>query len=152
MYIRYFGIHCPAVIQSGLRLFNASSGSKAASVLIAGLLFSAVSAQAALTVTAGLTVTNACNRDIVIAVHYKGSGGGWITTPFVSIPANRTMDRVVSSDNSIFYYYAESQSDARVRWTGDNGFKVNGRVYPMKKAALNWDEGRNRYHLRLTCS
>ena len=117
--------------------------------VIAGLLFPALSANATLTVTPGLTVTNACNTDIAIAVHYKGNTG-WSTTRFVTIPANKTRERVASSDNSIFYYYAESLS-GKIRWAGDRNFAVEGKAYPMKQTDLNWDEDRNRYHLRLTC-
>jgi uncharacterized membrane protein len=117
--------------------------------VIAGLLFPAVSANATLTVTPGLAVTNACHTDIAIAVHYKGNRG-WSTTSFVSIPAKKTKERIVSSDNSIFYYYAESLS-GKIRWAGDKNFPVEGKAYPMKKTTLDWDEERNRYHLRLTC-
>ena len=115
----------------------------------AGLLFPAVSANATLTVNPGLTITNACNTDIAIALHYKGNTG-WSTTSFVSIPAKKTKERVVSSNNSIFYYYAESLS-GKTRWSGDRNFTVEGKAYPMKKTTLDWDEQRNRYHLRLTC-
>jgi uncharacterized membrane protein len=117
--------------------------------VIAGLLALVVSANASLTVTPGLTVTNACDTDIAIAVHYKGNTG-WSTTSFVSIPAKRTKERVVSSNNSIFYYYAESLS-GKVRWSGDRNFAVEGKAYSMKKTSLDLDEDRNRYHLRLTC-
>lgn len=118
-------------------------------VLVAGLLLPAVATHASLTVTPGLTVTNTCNTDIAIAVHYK-AGTGWSTTSFVSIPARKTKERVASSSNSIFYYYAESAS-GKYRWTGDKNFAVAGKVYPMKRTALDLDEDRNRYHLRLTC-
>ena len=117
--------------------------------VMAGLLFPAVSANASMTVTPGLTVTNSCNTDIAIAVHYKGNTG-WSTTSFVSIPAKQTKERVVSSSNSIFYYYAESQS-GKIRWAGDRSFTVAGKAYPMKQTNLDRDEERNRYHLRLTC-
>jgi uncharacterized membrane protein len=115
----------------------------------AGLLSLAVSANATMRVNPGLTVTNACNEDIAIAVHYKGNTG-WSTTSFVSIPARKTRERVASSNNSIFYYYAESLS-GKIRWTGDRKFPVEGKAYPMKKMTLDWEEDRNRYHLRLTC-
>jgi uncharacterized membrane protein len=116
---------------------------------IAACLLPTLTANATLTVTPGLAVTNACNTEIAIAVHYKANTG-WATTSFVSIPANRTKERVASSSNSIFYYYAESTS-GKVRWSGDSNFPVEGKAYPMKKTQLEWDEDRNRYHLRLTC-
>ena len=40
-------------------------------VVMAGFLLWAAPAGASLTVTPGLTVSNRCNKDIVIAVHYK---------------------------------------------------------------------------------
>jgi uncharacterized membrane protein len=121
----------------------------AKAAVIAGLLLPAASANASLTVTPGLTVTNSCNTDIAIAVHYKGSTG-WNTTSFVSIPARKTKERVVSSSNSIFYYYAESLS-GKIRWSGDRNVRVEGKTYAMKEMTLDRDEDRNRYHLRLTC-
>ena len=118
--------------------------------VVAGLLSAAASANATLTVTPGLTVTNACSTDIAIAVHYK-SNTGWSTTSFVSIPARQSKERVASSSNSIFYYYAETLS-GKARWAGDRDFAVAGKTYPMRRTDLNFDEERNRYHLRLTCS
>jgi len=116
---------------------------------IAGCLLPALTAHASMTVTPALAVTNACNTDIAIAVHYKANTG-WTTTSFVTIPANRTRERVASSGNSIFYYYAESTS-SRYRWSGDSDFRVEGKAYPMKKTKLERDDDRNRYHLRLSC-
>lgn len=121
----------------------------AKAALITALLLPAVAANATQTITPGLTVTNACNADIAIAVHYKGNTG-WSTTSFVTIPAGRTKERVASSSNSIFYYYAETLS-GKIRWAGDSDFAVGGRAYPMKKTKLDRDEERNRYYLRLTC-
>ena len=116
---------------------------------IAGCLLPVLTANASMTVTPALAVTNTCNTDVAIAVHYKANAG-WTTTSFVSIPAKKTKDRVASSSNSIFYYYAESVS-GKYRWSGDHDFRVEGKAYPMKKTSLDWDEDRNRYHLRLTC-
>jgi uncharacterized membrane protein len=116
---------------------------------IAALLLTAAAADASLTVTPGLAVTNACSTEIAIAVRYKANTG-WSTTSFVSIPPGRTKERVASSSNSIFYYYAETTS-GKVRWSGDRTVAVGGRDYPMKKTTLDLDDERNRYHLRLTC-
>jgi hypothetical protein len=130
---------------------KARRGLRAALGLTAGLLLPTLSAHATLNVTPGLTVTNACGADIAIAVHSKGNAG-WSTTPFYTIRARGSRERVVSSDNSIFYYYAESLSgNPRIRWSGDKNFTVDGKVYPMKETRLNRDDDRNRYHLRLTC-
>ena len=116
---------------------------------IAGCLLPALAANASMSVTPGLAVTNTCNTDIAIAVHYKANTG-WTTTSFVNVPAKRTKERVASSSNSVFYYYAESPS-GKYRWSGDHDFRVEGKAYPMKKTKLEWDDDRNRYHLRLTC-
>ena len=91
----------------------------------AGLLSLAVSANATMRVNPGLTVTNACNEDIAIAVHYKGNTG-WSNTSFVSIPARKTRERVASSNNSIFYYYAESLS-GKIRGPVTGTSRLRGR-------------------------
>jgi uncharacterized membrane protein len=115
---------------------------------IAGGMTAAL-ALAALSVTPGLTVRNKCNQDIVIAVHYRAASG-WATTPFVSVAAGRSVDRVASSDNAIFYYYAESLSGGH-KWAGDQNFRVDGKPYPMKKKELELDSQRNRFLLLLSC-
>jgi len=119
-------------------------------VMVAGLLLSPMGANAALTVVPGLTVHNQCPYDLIIAVHYQGSGGHWATAPFATIRGKERKDSVISTDNSIIYYYAESSSG--VRWTGNHNFSVGGKTYPMKEARLNLDQERNRYYLGLTCN
>ena len=108
-------------------------------------------ASATLTVNPTLSVHNRCGVEIIIAVHYKGQNG-WETTPFVNVRANEQKDDVVSSDNSIFYYYAQDLSDKpKARWAGDQNHKVNGKDYPMKKAALTLNRQSNSYRLELSC-
>jgi hypothetical protein len=119
-------------------------------IVIAGCLLAPASANATLTVTPGLTVHNKCPSDIVIAVRYKDSRGNWSTAPFTSIGARQRKERVVSSNNSIFYYYAESTSG--VRWTGDHSVRVGAKTYPMKEKRLTFDRDRNRFLLGLTCT
>ena len=121
-------------------------------IVMAGFLIPPMSAGASQTVTPGLTVSNQCHKDIVIAVHYKNSRGNWNTTPFTNIRARTQKNAVASSDNSIFYYYAESTTGKPTRWSGESNFKVEGKTYPMKKMRLDLDEKRNRYHLELTCN
>lgn len=121
-------------------------------VVMAAFVLWAAPAGASLTVTPGLTVSNRCNKDIVIAVHYKDSRGNWTTTSFTSIRAGGQKERVASSDNSIFYYYAESTTGSPTRWSGDRDTKVEGKTYPMKEKKLNLDRDRNRFLLELTCT
>src|SRR5262245_42107145 len=121
-------------------------------VVMAGFLLWAAPAGASLTVTPGLTVSNRCNKDIVIAVYYKDSRGNWTTTSFTSIRAGGQKERVASSDNSIFYYYAESTTGSPTRWSGDRDTKIEGKTYPMKEKKLNLDRERNRFLLELTCT
>ena len=120
--------------------------------LIAGFVLSVTPAWADLTVTPGLTVSNRCPKDVIIAVHYKDSRGNWTTTPFTSIRARGQKERVASSDNSVFYYYAESTTGSSTRWSGDRETKVEGKTYPMKEKKLKLDRERNRYLLELTCN
>ena len=116
--------------------------------IVAGLSLLPITAHASMTVTPALTVKNACREDIMFAVHYKDRSE-WATTPFIRIAAGQQNDRVVSSDNSIFYYYAES---ATTRWAGNENKMVRGKMYPMRKKMLEFDAQRNRYYLALTCN
>ncbi|HEY5706811.1 MAG TPA: DUF1036 domain-containing protein [Terrimicrobiaceae bacterium] len=104
---------------------------------------------ASMTVTPGLTVRNNCAHQIIIAVHYKDSGGNWRTTSFISIPPQQQRNHVVSSNNSIFYYYAETTSPQKTVWRGDQNFNVDGKMYPMRKTSLNKEN--NRFYLGLKC-
>ena len=107
---------------------------------------------ASLTVTPGLTVHNRCQKDIIIAVHYQDGRGKWTTTPFTSIRAGTQKNAVVSSDNTIFYYYAETTTGSPTRWSGKKNFTVEGKTYPMKEKKLDLDRERNRFYLELTCN
>jgi hypothetical protein len=126
----------------------------AKAILIAAFLLAPAPASASLTVNPGLTVSNQCNRDIIIAVYYKDSRGFWATTSFTSIPARKQKERVASLalGNPTFYYYAESTTGSHIRWTGNREVKVEGESYSMKETRLNLDRDRNRYLLELTCS
>jgi hypothetical protein len=124
----------------------------AKAILIAAFLLSPAPASASLTVTPGLTVSNRCNRDIIIAVYYKDSRGNWASTSFTSIRARGQKEDVASSNNSIFYYYAESTTGSPIRWAGNREVKVEGKSYSMIEARLNLDRERNRYFLELKCS
>lgn len=118
--------------------------------LVAGFLLAPVTADASLTVTPGLTVVNTCPSDVIIAVHYKTSRGDWTTTSFVSIPARKRKNAVVSSPNRIFYIYAKTLS-GKYRWSGKHKFKVDGKFYPMQKMTLSRNRDKNRYLIRLRC-
>lgn len=126
----------------------------AKAILIAAFLLAPAPAGASLTVNPGLTVSNRCNRDIIIAVYYKDSRGSWATTSFTSIRARGQKERVASLalDNPTFYYYAESTTGSPIRWAGNREVKVEGESYSMKETRLNLDRDRNRYLLELTCS
>ncbi len=123
----------------------------AKAALIAFLLVPGVPAGASLTVTPGLTVQNKCPSDIMIAVYYLNQKR-WMTTPFINIPAHATKDNVAYSDNSVFYYYAESLSGKKVAWSGNRNQEVGGKIYPMKMKTLELDKDRNRYYLGLSCN
>lgn len=109
-------------------------------------------AHASLTVTPGLTVANRCGKNIILAVRYKNSRGTWTTSSFVGINARNTKDNVVSTNNSIIYYYAESMDSAnKTRWSGDHKVTIDGTVYHMKRKELTLNTDQNRYRLNLTC-
>jgi uncharacterized membrane protein len=120
--------------------------------IAAGFLLAPAAAHASLTVTPSLTVENRCHKDIIVAVHYKGSRGNWDTTSFVRIPARSPKQAVAYSNNSIFYYYAESTTGSgKTRWSGNRNTRVEGQIYPMKQVSLNFDRQRNRFYLGLNC-
>lgn len=123
----------------------------AKTVVVAGFLLAVALAEASMTVTPGLTVRNRCDKNIIVAVYYKDSSGDWTTTSFTSIRAAGEQERVASSDNSIFYYYAESTTGSPSRWSGDRQTNVRGKTYPMKRTKLTLDQDRNRYVLELSC-
>jgi len=99
----------------------------------------------------GLTVSNRCPKDIIIAVRYNDCRGNWTTMSFASIRARGQKERVASSDNSVFYDYAVSTPGSPTRWAGDREVKVEGTIYQMKGKKLILDRERNRYLLELTC-
>jgi uncharacterized membrane protein len=153
--------HCNYQEQTERRLSMSSLWMKglfalAASIFIVpmmttGLLLPPVSAVASLTVNPGLTVSNRCDRDITIAVHYK-SHNGWSTTSFVNVRARGQQERVASSNNSIFLYYAQTISGhPELRWAGDQSQTVDGKVYPMRSTQLALDRERNRFLLQINC-
>src|SRR5262245_64797118 len=74
----------------------------ATAVLCAGFLLPSAPARASLTVTPGLTVSNRCNRDITIAVHYKDRHGNWTTTSFTNIRARGQKETMAFS---IYYLF-----------------------------------------------
>lgn len=118
-------------------------------VVVAGFLLPAIFVAADMTVTPGLTIKNACNEDIIIAVHYKDIRGSWRTTSFISIPAGQQKNAVVSSNNSVFYFYAKSTTSNPITWEGDRNFNVDGKLYPMIEKTLDRDRELNRFYLRL---
>jgi uncharacterized membrane protein len=120
--------------------------------VIAGILLLPVSVGATLTVNPGLTVHNKCASDIIIAVHYMDTRGTWRTTSFIYIPSGAEKNSVVSSRNTVFYYYAETTSGKQARWSGDQNLEVDGKIYPMKKTILSLDRERNRFYLDLQCT
>jgi len=100
-----------------------------------------------------LTVANRCGQSIIFAVRYKTSSGAWTTSPFIGINGNDTKNNVVSTNNSIIYYYAESMSEThKTRWSGDHNATIDGKVYAMKRKALTLNADQNRYRLSLNCN
>ena len=75
---------------------------------------------------------------------------GWSTTSFVNVRARGQQDRVASSNNSIFLYYAQTiYGRPELRWAGDQNKTVDGKVYPMRSTQLALDRERNRFLLQM---
>jgi hypothetical protein len=118
--------------------------------LFGGLMLAAAPAHAALTVVPGLTVHNKCPWDLAIAVRYKDVRGHWTTSGFTTVLARQRKERVISSDNSVFYYYAENSRGNR--WSGNRNVQVEGKTYPMKETRLSFNRTRNSFTLGLICT
>jgi uncharacterized membrane protein len=122
----------------------------ATSLVMAGLLASAVPAHASLTVPPAVRVVNHCSREIVIAVRYKDIRGGWMTTDFSSVRSRGQHQRIASTDNGVIYIYAETNPRG-TRWSGNHNVRVAGKTYPMKELRPNLNRQRNAYTVTLTC-
>lgn len=124
-------------------------------ILTAALLAAALAptaADASLTVTPALTVVNKCPKSIVIAVRYKASSGNWETTNFIGMNGGDRKERIVSTSNSVIYYYAETMSETnRTVWSGDHNVTVEGKTYAMKRQELAFNAEHNRFVMSLTC-
>lgn len=117
---------------------------------IGGLVLAAAPAQATLTVVPGLTVHNRCPWDLAIAVRYKDFRGNWTTSGFTTVLARQRKERVISSDNSVFYYYAENSRGGR--WSGNRKIRVEGKDYLMKETRLSLNRNSNSFTLGLICN
>lgn len=90
-------------------------------------------------------VTNSCRHPIRVAIRYRNmqqqwvSLGWWSLRPGQSISlADRDNVTLLASDNSIWYYYAESTNNAGLSWFGqDNQVSYDGRTLNMKKETNN---------------
>ncbi len=118
--------------------------------LIGGLLLAAAPAHATLTVVPGLTVHNKCPWDLAIAVRYKDSRGNWATSGFTTVLGRQRKERVISSNNSVFYYYAENSRGGR--WSGSRNVQVEGKTYLMKETRLSFNRNSNSFTLGLVCT
>ena len=121
----------------------------AISIMVCSAWSLALPAQATLIANPALAVRNQCGHEIAIAVRYK-TGTGWATTSFVNVKPRATRERVASSNNRVFYYYAESLSGNH-KWRGDKQVMVEGKSYGMKEKTLTLDTERNRFLLTLSC-
>lgn len=103
---------------------------------------------ASLTVVPGVYVHNRCANSIVVALRYQGSQGVWRTSDFVGL--NRNDRKLVgSSDNGIFYYYAETMRQPGTVWAGDRPYTVDGKQYLFRRKQLERRD--NKYTLVLSC-
>ena len=64
-----------------------------------------------------LQVVNKCNRTIYVARRAKELSGAWTTRGWIVVPAGQTRNRVLNTNNRIFYLYAVS-ADRKITWNG----------------------------------
>ena len=115
----------------------------------AGLAFLlSAPAGASLTVVPSVYVHNRCADSIVVALRYESSRGHWQTTNFVGLNGN-DRKRIASSDNGIFYYYAETMRKPGTVWAGDRAYTVGGKEYLFRRKQLERRD--NKYTLVLSC-
>ncbi|GAB4541261.1 MAG: hypothetical protein Tsb0014_33020 [Pleurocapsa sp.] len=94
-------------------------------------------------------VKNSCDRTVAIALRYLDTNNNWVSNGWWTIkPGKSTYLGKAFSNNSIFYFYAETaKSSNKIKWAGNENKVLNGRTLPMRKA--NDTEGD--LNLNLTC-
>ncbi len=91
-----------------------------------------------------LSLKNKTSRVLFVAIRYKARDGEWQTSGWYRLlPGKRT--RPLRTENSVYYYYAESEDpkDKRLYWHGKStpgmkNYRVNRSktVYPFKRREI----------------
>ncbi len=84
--------------------------------------------------------TNACRRPLKLAIHYLTPAGSWTSAGWWSfVPGetavlNSSGGQALLSNNSTWYYFAETTDGSRLEWAGDVAATLDGRELRMRKA------------------
>jgi len=101
------------------------------------------------------SLTNACNKEVSVALRYLPTGASWTTLCWYAIPPGQSITpsdhsgNTLRTTNSVWYYYAETR-DRSFFWRGsDNTRTCLGRSLGMRKMS---SVSGSRLKLRLTCN
>lgn len=88
---------------------------------------------------------NNCSKPIRLMLRYKQLSGEWRTQGWYNFDGNEASylnaepGVRLRSNNSVFYYYAESTDGRTSVWSGDETREFNGESWPMKRKELTLD-------------
>jgi hypothetical protein len=100
---------------------------------------------------------NNCHKPVRLVLRYKQLSGQWITQGWYSFDGNEASylnsepGVKLRSNNSIFYYYAESTDGSGSVWSGDENREFGGQSLPMKKKEVSLDSDSD-WNLGIRCS
>jgi uncharacterized membrane protein len=84
--------------------------------------------------------TNGCRHPVQLAIRYLDTNSGWKTVGWWSFAAGETArlnggnGTLLRSNNTFWYYFAETTNGAQLEWRGDQTTKVGTREVRMRKA------------------
>jgi hypothetical protein len=88
---------------------------------------------------------NNCAKPVRLVLRYKQLSGEWRTQGWYNFDGNEASylnaepGVRLRSNNSVFYYYAESTDGRTSVWSGDESREFNGESWPMKRKDLTLD-------------
>jgi uncharacterized membrane protein len=86
--------------------------------------------------------TNGCRHPVRLSIRYLDTSGAWKSDGWWRFEPGETGnlssdDGLLRSNNSFWYYYAETTNGSELEWRGTEKTKVGTREVPMRKAVDN---------------